>query len=90
MWTRSIFHSFFPHTGRLDILVNNACDPGTGIEDSGKFWWERDTMAHYDAHTTVGLRSHYLCSLIAAKAMVSQQSGLIVNISSFGAMRRYM
>ena len=35
----------------------------------------------------VGLRSAYICTLMATKLMVTQSSGLIVNISSSGGMR---
>ena len=35
----------------------------------------------------VGLRSAYICTVLATKLMVSQPSGLIVNISSVGGMR---
>ena len=35
----------------------------------------------------VGLRSAYICTMLATKLMVSQKSGLIVNISSSGGMR---
>lgn len=86
--TRAVFARIQTERGRLDVLVNNACDISKG-PGPGQYWWERDTMAHYDAHTNVGLRSHYFCSMLAAQQMVTQRSGLIVSISSFGAMRRY-
>ena len=35
----------------------------------------------------VGLRSAYICTVLATKLMVTQRSGLIVNISSVGGMR---
>merc|ERR1719350_468709 len=37
----------------------------------------------------VGLRSHYVCAALAARSMVPRGSGLIVNISSFGAVVPY-
>lgn len=86
--TRAVFERVAADRGRLDILVNNACDLSKG-PSKGEYWWERDTMEHYDAHTTVGLRSHYMCSMLAAQMMVGRKGGLIVSISSFGAMRRY-
>ena len=35
----------------------------------------------------VGLRSAYICTVLATKLMVTQRSGLIVNIASSGGMR---
>ena len=37
----------------------------------------------------VGLRSHYVAAIEAAKIMVPQSSGLIVNISSSGALYNF-
>ena len=102
--TNNVFNQLLrDNHGCLDILVNNACDAGSGINQNGESWWERDTMEHFDNHTRVGLRSHYFCAMLASKAMVERAkakkrsnnsndgplNGLIVNISSFGGMKRY-
>ena len=50
---------------------------------NGKFW-ERPA-GDWDALMGIGLRAHYVASVEAAKIMVPQGSGLIVNISSFGS-----
>jgi len=62
-------------TGRIDILVNNA-----GIT--------RDTLlvrmkeSDWDAVLNVNLKGAFLCSKVAAKHMMKQRSGCIVNIAS--------
>lgn len=71
-------------TGRLDLLVNNVwTNPKGFMGFSGKFW-ERPAT-DWDALMGIGLRAHYVASCEAAKLMVPQGSGLMVNISSFGS-----
>jgi dehydrogenase/reductase SDR family protein 1 len=43
----------------------------------------------WDELIDVGLRSHFVAAQHAARVMVEQRSGLIVNISSAGAKRRF-
>jgi NAD(P)-dependent dehydrogenase (short-subunit alcohol dehydrogenase family) len=50
---------------------------------NGRFW-ERPA-GDWDALIGIGLRAHYVASCEAARIMVPQGSGLIVNISSFGS-----
>lgn len=71
-------------TGRLDLLVNNVwTNPKGFMGFDGKFW-ERPAT-DWDALIGIGLRAHYVASCEAAKVMVPQGSGLMVNISSFGS-----
>ncbi|MET3860545.1 dehydrogenase/reductase SDR family protein 1 [Dietzia sp. 2505] len=71
-------------TGRLDLLVNNVwTNPKGFMGFTGKFW-ERPA-GDWDALMGIGLRAHYVASCEAAKVMVPQGSGLMVNISSFGS-----
>ncbi|MFE1953413.1 SDR family NAD(P)-dependent oxidoreductase [Streptomyces sp. NPDC059524] len=70
--------------GRLDLLVNNvwaAPDDMAGFEDP---FWTRP-VADWEPLIGVGLRAHYVAAVHAARHMVERGSGLIVNISSFGA-----
>lgn len=71
-------------TGRLDLLVNNVWTNPEGFMGFGGKFWERPT-GDWDALMGIGLRAHYVASCEAAKVMVPQGSGLIVNISSFGS-----
>ena len=41
----------------------------------------------WDTVNGVGLRNHYICSVHAARMMVSRKQGLIVNVSSVGGLR---
>lgn len=74
--------------GRLDLLVNNASAfgqtaDGYPLEDT-PFWLH--PIALWDEMHTVGLRSHFVAAALAAPLMIYQRSGLIVNISSPGAV----
>jgi dehydrogenase/reductase SDR family protein 1 len=71
--------------GRLDLLVNNAfATPDEGMPKGVPFW--EQPIALWDRLHTVGLRSHYVASVFAASLMLSQRRGVIVNISSRGAI----
>jgi NAD(P)-dependent dehydrogenase (short-subunit alcohol dehydrogenase family) len=67
--------------GRIDILVNNAMtnpDPFGPSHDISEELWDNclDTM----------LKGTFFCCRYALKAMLAQQSGLILNISSLAAI----
>jgi dehydrogenase/reductase SDR family protein 1 len=67
--------------GRLDILVNNVFTIPSEPIFEGKFW--EHPVGLWDELIHVGCRGHYVASHAAAPIMVTQRSGLIVNISSF-------
>jgi dehydrogenase/reductase SDR family member 1 len=78
----ALFARVDAEAGRLDLLVNNAF----AIPD-GKLiapFWELP-LSIWDEMHRVGLRSHYVAALEAARRMVPQRRGLIANVSSFGA-----
>lgn len=69
--------------GRIDILVNNAAAVyGQDLLMPGPFWEKPLRLADM---IDVGLRSNYTASYYAAPLMVKRGSGLIVNISFYGA-----
>lgn len=68
--------------GRLDLLVNNAYFVPDALL-SGRPFWEMP-LGLWDDMTDVGVRSHYVAAVFAARLMVAQRTGLIVNTSSPG------
>ena len=85
--TAAVFERVIVEQGHLDLLVNSATDYSTDVgppEDSS--FWEQPLEIWDDMHS-VGLRSHFVASGHAARIMVEQRSGLIVNVSSVGAIK---
>jgi dehydrogenase/reductase SDR family protein 1 len=78
---QALFERIRSEQGRLDILVNNAFTAPAESIFEGKFWEHPVTL--WDVLFHVGCRAHYVASHAAAPMMAEQQSGLIVNISSF-------
>ncbi len=72
--------------GQLDLLVNNVFSGVQAIADaSGKPFWQSDPNL-WDEVNNVGLRSHYITSVFAARMMSKQKQGIIITISSWGGM----
>ena len=71
---------------QLDILVNNAYAGGQTLLDSfSKHFWESEP-ALWDVANHVGLRSHYITSVYAARMMTKRRKGLICTISSWAGV----
>ena len=72
--------------GQLDLLVNNVFSGVQAIGDAyGKPFWQSEPSL-WDAVNNVGLRSHYVASIFAARIMSEHQQGIICTISSWGGM----
>jgi dehydrogenase/reductase SDR family member 1 len=83
----SLFARVHEECGQLDILVNNAFATGGAADESlFKPFWELDQSV-WDAMIGTGLRAAYVAAAHAARMMITRHTGLIVNISSFGAVR---
>jgi NAD(P)-dependent dehydrogenase (short-subunit alcohol dehydrogenase family) len=82
----AVFERIAAEQGHLDLLVNNATAELTSMV--GKKAWELP-LSLWDDVIGVGLRSHYVASVFAARSMTRQRSGLIVNVSSHGS-REYL
>lgn len=68
---------------RLDLLVNNVWSGPADIALDQPFWTR--PLSDWDSLVGIGLRAHYVASVAATPIMLRAGSGLIVNISSFGA-----
>ncbi len=72
--------------GRLHLLVNNAFSGVKALKEAyGKPFWDLGPEL-WDVTNNVGLRSHYVASIYAARLMVPRRQGLIANISSWGGL----
>ncbi|TKR92790.1 hypothetical protein L596_007369 [Steinernema carpocapsae] len=85
-----LFDKIEKESGTLDILVNNAYQAVQAISNNvSKRFYECDPEI-WDEVNNVGLRNHYFCSVFAARIMVKNFSGLIVNISSAGGLTYFL
>ncbi|MFE9576554.1 SDR family NAD(P)-dependent oxidoreductase [Nocardia sp. NPDC006044] len=80
-----LFQQIREQHGRLDVLVNNVYNSPAAARWLGKPFWEVPPKA-WDETFDIGVRSHYVASAFAA-ALLIESDGLIVNISSPGAIR---
>jgi NAD(P)-dependent dehydrogenase (short-subunit alcohol dehydrogenase family) len=89
----ALFQRILTEQGRLDILVNNVWDGYQRMVENNQFTWInpfwQQPLWRWDAMFQGGVRAHFVASHFAARMMVEQQSGLIVNIS-YWAGQKYM
>jgi dehydrogenase/reductase SDR family protein 1 len=88
---QSVFDRITLEHNRLDLLVNNAWGGYENMVEGGEFTWTRpfwqQPLSRWDAIFQVGVRSAYVASRLAARMMVQQSGGLIVNISFWAAQK---
>lgn len=83
---KELFDKIEREQNQLDIIVNNVFSGVKILSDfSGKPFWESDAQL-WDKVNNVGLRSHYITSMHAARMMIKRRQGLICTISSWGGM----
>jgi dehydrogenase/reductase SDR family member 1 len=89
----AVFHRIINEQGHLDILVNNVWGGYENMVENGEFTWMlpfwKQPLWRWDAMFAAGVRAAYVASAHAARKMVTQRSGLIVNIS-FWAAQKYL
>lgn len=77
--------------GRIDVLVNNVWGGYERMVEAGEFTWSRpfweQPVFRWDSMFAAGVRAHFVASRLAARRMVEQRSGLIVNISFWSAQK---
>ncbi len=82
----ALFAQVDSERGSLDILVNNVFSAPDLAPWLHKSFWELPVQA-WDQVLGIGLRSHYVAGVYAAPLLFkADQPGLIVNISSSGAV----
>ncbi len=81
----ALFERVEREAGRLDVLVNNAFRVPDDLDPRVPFW--ETPLSHWDDMIDVGTRSAYVATHCAARIMVPRARGLIVNVSSAGALR---
>jgi len=87
----AVFQRIADEHGRLDILVNNVWGGYENMIEGGEFtwgwpFWQQPTW-RWDSMFAAGVRAHYVSSQLAARMMVAQRSGLIVNVSFWAAQK---
>jgi dehydrogenase/reductase SDR family protein 1 len=78
----AVFDRIRQDSGRLDLVVNVASPDFS--EMVGVPFWEIP-FRHISACLDLGPRSDYVSTALAARIMVPQRSGVVINISSHGA-----
>jgi NAD(P)-dependent dehydrogenase (short-subunit alcohol dehydrogenase family) len=79
---RRMFATVHKRFGRLDVLVNNA----------GIFFpsaWDKLTDKDWDRILGVNLKGTFLCAQAAARMMMVQKQGQIINITSLGGLQAW-
>ncbi|GAB6097153.1 3-oxoacyl-[acyl-carrier-protein] reductase [Desulfatiferula olefinivorans] len=72
---KAFFKAVVDENGRIDVLVNNA-----GVTRDGLI--ARMKEADWDQVMDVNLKGAFLCAKTAARTMIGQHSGRIINITS--------
>ena len=89
--TEAVFKRVADERGRLDVLVNSVWGGYENMVEGGEFTWSRpfwrQPVWRWDAMFQAGVRAFYVASQLAARVMVGQRSGLIVNISFWAAQK---
>lgn len=88
----ALFQQVLEEQGQIDILVNNVwAGYEQMVEDGTNYTWENpfweQPLWRWEAMFQAGVRAHFVASQFAARQMVKQGSGLIVNISYWAAQK---
>ena len=87
----SAFDRVAREAGPIDILVNNVWGGYENMLEDGVFTWIKpfweQPLWRWDAMFHGGVRAHYRASQLAARSMVANRRGLIVNISFWAAQK---
>lgn len=91
--TAAAFERLAAASGRLDLLVNSAWGGYERMVEDGAFTWSvpfwQQPLHRWSSMMDAGVRAAFVCASHAARVMVPQKRGLIVNIS-FWAAQKYV
>lgn len=82
----ALFERIGSEQGKLDVLVNNVYNAPASARWLGRPFWEVPG-AGWDETFTIGVRSHYVASVMAAPLLFHSDGALVANVSSPGAVR---
>jgi dehydrogenase/reductase SDR family protein 1 len=82
----AVFEQVRRDSGRLDVLVNNVFSSPAMVPWLGRSFWELPVEA-WDETIDIGVRSHYVASRYAVPLLFAAGGGVIVNVSSSGAIQ---
>ncbi|MEO8098054.1 MAG: SDR family NAD(P)-dependent oxidoreductase [Acidobacteriota bacterium] len=84
--------SAFAQVSTLDVLVNSCWGGYERMNENGKFTWGvpfwEQPLHRWTSMMDAGVRAAFVASSHAARLMMPQQRGLIVNISHWAAQKR--
>ena len=87
----AVFDRILREQGRLDVLANNVWGGYERMIENGEFTWMlpfwKQPLWRWDAMFAAGVRAHYVAGCRAARTMVQQREGLIVNVSFWAAQK---
>jgi dehydrogenase/reductase SDR family protein 1 len=90
--TRAAFERLAAEAGSLDILVNSAWGGYERIMENGQFTWAlpfwQQPLHRWSSMLDAGVRAAFVAAGLAAKVLIAQRRGLIVNISHWAARKR--
>jgi dehydrogenase/reductase SDR family protein 1 len=90
--TDRVFQTIEAKGEGLHLLVNCAWGGYERMVEDGVFTWPapfwEQPLHRWTSMMDAGVRASYVCSVRAARLMVRQRQGLIVNISSWAAQKR--
>jgi dehydrogenase/reductase SDR family protein 1 len=88
---QALFDRLTSDATALDLVVNNVWGGYERMVEDGQFTWAlpfwQQPLWRWDAMFAAGVRAHYATSAFAARTMVEQGRGLIVNISFWPAQK---
>lgn len=90
--TDKVFQTIEANGAGLDLLANCAWGGYERMVENGAFTWPapywEQPLHRWTSMMDVGVRAAFVCSARAARLMVRQRRGLIVNISFWAAQKR--